>query len=91
MVVNEAMASGLPILGCTGVQAVEEMVVDGEAGWTFAPQDREKARQCIRALLAASPETLHRLGGSARQRALEISDRYTAQAMAEGVTKALCA
>ena len=89
MVINEAMASALPILGCTGVQAVEEMVVDGVSGWTFGPEDRSEARRKLALLLEAPIATLRRMGQRARQKALEVSDRSTALAMADGVTKAL--
>ena len=89
MVINEAMASALPILGCTGVQAVEEMVVDGVSGWTFGPEDRSEARRKLALLLEAPIATLRRMGQHARQKALQVSDRSTALAMADGVTKAL--
>jgi glycosyltransferase involved in cell wall biosynthesis len=38
VVVNEAMASGLPVLGSVCSQAVQELVEDGKTGWTFHPQ-----------------------------------------------------
>jgi glycosyltransferase involved in cell wall biosynthesis len=91
MVVNEAMASGLPVLGCTGAQAVEELVVDGFSGWTFAPEDHAAIRHGLARILQATPADLRRMGSRARQKALAVSDRHTAQAMATGVTKAMSA
>jgi len=41
MVVTEAMASGVPVLGSRYSQAVEELVKDGQNGWTFCPDDPE--------------------------------------------------
>ncbi len=37
MVVNEAMAAGVPVLGSLYSMAVEELCRDGENGWTFRP------------------------------------------------------
>lgn len=39
MVVNEAMAAGLPVLGSIHAQAVKELVHDGLTGWLFDPFD----------------------------------------------------
>ncbi len=38
MVVNEAMAAGLPVLGSVYSQAVEELVREGRNGWSFRPE-----------------------------------------------------
>jgi glycosyltransferase involved in cell wall biosynthesis len=35
LVVNEALSAGLPVLGSRLSQAVEELIRDGENGWTF--------------------------------------------------------
>lgn len=37
VVVNEAMASGLPVIGSVRSQAVQELVTPGESGFTFDP------------------------------------------------------
>jgi glycosyltransferase involved in cell wall biosynthesis len=39
LVVNEAMAAGLPILASTGVGAAEDLVVEGVNGYVFDPDD----------------------------------------------------
>ena len=39
LVINEAMASGLPILSSDNVGAAEELVDDGVNGWKFDPTD----------------------------------------------------
>ena len=46
LVVNEAMAMGLPVLGSVKSQAVTELIEDGVSGWWFdptSPQDLERA------------------------------------------------
>jgi glycosyltransferase involved in cell wall biosynthesis len=39
LVINEAMASGLPVLSSRNVGAAEELVVEGETGFLFDPLD----------------------------------------------------
>ena len=39
LVVNEAMAAGLPVVVSTGAGCTEDLVRDGENGFTFAPGD----------------------------------------------------
>jgi glycosyltransferase involved in cell wall biosynthesis len=43
-VVNEAMASGLPVLGSVRSQAVQELVTPGENGYTFDPLGERSQR-----------------------------------------------
>jgi glycosyltransferase involved in cell wall biosynthesis len=89
MVVNEAMASGLPIFGCEGVQAVQELVRQGVSGWTYAPEDKDALQRLLREMLDASAEKRAGMGEAARRCAMEVSDEYTAAAMHSGVGKAL--
>jgi glycosyltransferase involved in cell wall biosynthesis len=42
LVINEAMACGLPILSSNHVGAAEELVDDGVNGWTFDPENVEE-------------------------------------------------
>lgn len=41
LVINEAMACGLPILSSNNVGASEELIDDGVNGWKFDPEDTE--------------------------------------------------
>jgi glycosyltransferase involved in cell wall biosynthesis len=68
MVVVEAMASGLPVLGSMYSQAVEELVVDGKTGWTFRPDQPNSVNAAIHRALSASSEELDRFGLAARER-----------------------
>ena len=89
LVVNEAMASGLPVFGCTGAQSVEELVQAGRSGWTYAPAETAALSLALRELLAASPEQLGAMGDHARATALTVSDEHTAAAMVAGIRKVL--
>jgi len=79
LVVNEAMACGLPILGSMHSQAVEELVTDGKTGWTFLPESRESVRNAIERALSASPEELHAMGVRAREVAMALTPEYVAR------------
>jgi glycosyltransferase involved in cell wall biosynthesis len=47
LVINEAMASGLPVLSSSNVGAAEELVLEGENGWNFEPADQTKLTELI--------------------------------------------
>ena len=73
VVVNEAMAAGLPVLGSLYSQAVEELVHDGENGWTFRPDHADELLQAIDQALSVTPERMAEMRVSARARALTIT------------------
>jgi len=73
VVVNEALASGLPVLGSVYSQAVEELVQDGKTGWTFrADRPTEMMAACNRALSRCKTQL-----GSMRQLCREQVRRLT--------------
>lgn len=67
LVVNEAMAAGLPVLGSELSQAVDELVRDGANGWRFDPTRPGEMRAAIGRALDADLPTLRRLGNEARR------------------------
>lgn len=79
VVVNEAMASGLPILGSIYSQAVQEMVEDGLNGWTFCPDRQEEIDVALDRALSASHADLEVMRVSARKRAREVTPESTAE------------
>jgi glycosyltransferase involved in cell wall biosynthesis len=89
LVVNEAMASGLPVLGCTGAQSVEELVKSGESGWTYEPGDDAALRTRLATLLSTSQDDLVRMGQEARRTAMEISDDFAASVIVGGIKRVL--
>jgi len=78
MVVNEAMAVGLPVLGSRQVQAVEEMVRDGREGWVFDAGDADSERRAIIAMLGTTPLRRARMGRLARASAGRLSETAVA-------------
>jgi glycosyltransferase involved in cell wall biosynthesis len=81
MVVVEAMASGLPILGSVYSQAVEELVVNGQSGWTFRANEVEDVKSAIDRALSAPLEELDRMGIAARQRVQFMTPAVMAEHM----------
>jgi len=63
MVLLESMASGLPVV-CTGVNAIPEVVADGETGFLIEPGDRDALLARILRLLG-DPALRERLGEAA--------------------------
>lgn len=87
LVVNEAMAAGMPVLGSVYAQAVEEMVADGANGWRFRPNDAGAVAAAIARALATPDRELEDMRRHARATALRntpdtIADRIVSLARA---------
>ena len=80
MVVNEALACALPVLGSVRAQAVEELVVEGRSGWLFDPADAGTMRAAIRRALRASPLRLRRMGRLAHASAARVDEAHVCEA-----------
>lgn len=66
VVVNEALASGVPVLGSVYSQAVEELVHDGETGWTFRVDRADEMYAALDRALATPPDALDGMRARAR-------------------------
>lgn len=89
LVVNEAMASGLPILGSVYSQAVEMLVVDDHNGWTFRPDDAEETYRAIDRCMNTPSDLLDRMRERARTAATELTPEHVARLLDEAVTACL--
>jgi hypothetical protein len=58
VVVNEALAAGLPVLGSVHAQAVEELIHEGRNGWVFRPEDAEGTYRAIDRVMSTSDNEL---------------------------------
>ena len=72
VVVNEAMATGIPVLGSIRSQAVEELIENKKTGWTFLPEDLDDMRKALELALSTTYEE-RRLMGS---RAKSVIEKY---------------
>ncbi len=72
LVVNEAMAAGLPICGSVYSQAVMELIEEGQNGWLFDPFDRASMLQGLNRMLFTSAESISAMGQNARVKIAEF-------------------
>ncbi len=79
LVVNEAMASGLPVLGSIQSQAVSEIVGDDREGWVYDARSAQSARSAIERLLATTFEQRIAMGRAARAAAMRLTPERAAQ------------
>ena len=79
LVVNEAMASGLPVLVSTGAGCAPDLVQDN--GGTFDPDDTEALAGHLARLTGLAPEARAELG----RRSQEIIAGYSLEAFADGL------
>ena len=61
LVVNEAMAQGLPVISTDMCMAAKELVEDGVNGYIYAVEDTESLSQCLDRLIE-SPELRTKMG-----------------------------
>ncbi len=85
LVVNEAMASGIPAVVSDQVGCREDLVVDGETGFSFRTGDARGLAACL-ATLAADPIRSAAMGEAARDRV--VAD-YSIDRAVEGTLAAL--
>lgn len=76
--VNEALASGLPVLGSVYSQAVEELIEDGRNGWLFRPDQGHEMYQAIDRAMSISAAALNDMRQHARETALGLTPEYVA-------------
>ncbi len=67
LVVNEALAAGVPVVGSSYAQAVEELVRDGANGWIFQPADAIAIASTLDRVLNTPREQLAGMRRAARE------------------------
>jgi glycosyltransferase involved in cell wall biosynthesis len=88
LVVNEAMAAGVPVLGSRYSQAVLELVEDTRTGWTFRPDRADECLAAIDRALATPPEELAFMRSACRERIAALSFEAVAERMLEAIASA---
>jgi len=78
VVVNEALASGLPVLGSTYSQAVEELIKDGFNGWTFRPDNTDEMYSALDKAMTVQDQQLEEMRRAGRERIRALTPRYGA-------------
>jgi glycosyltransferase involved in cell wall biosynthesis len=78
VVVNEALAAGLPVLGSNLSQAVDELVREGYNGWRFRPDRSEEFDVILERALGTSADALDKMREAARLSIRELTPEYAA-------------
>ncbi len=84
-VVNEAMAAGLPVLGSSYSEAVEELVEIDVTGWKFRPDHAEEMDKAIDQAMRVSNEQLDLMRSAARERAASFTPEDVADRILSAV------
>jgi len=84
-VVNEAMASGLPVLLTRNAGSATTLLHEGENGWTFDPNDPEELARHMLALTQLSEERRRQMG----QRSREIISHWGLDRFVQGALAAI--
>ncbi len=84
LVVNEAMASGLPVITTYACGAGTEMVLPGENGFLYEAEDTQELSRLLSSLMKA-PLDRQRMGAAA----LQTAQKYTIEEMSEAHLRVL--
>jgi glycosyltransferase involved in cell wall biosynthesis len=82
LVVGEALASGVPVLGSVYAQAVTELVRDNVNGWTFRPCDHHDVLKAVDWATGVSPARWRELSAAARASADHLRPNVIADSFA---------
>jgi glycosyltransferase involved in cell wall biosynthesis len=86
LVINEAMASGLPVLSSRNVGAAEELVVEGKTGVLFDPGDVNSIAESLFKMFSMSEPARRKMGLEAREM---LERKVPSRAFGEGLAKVL--
>jgi len=67
LVVNEALAAGLPVIVSDGCGAADTLVRDAENGWTFEHGSVNALRSLMHRITLLSPDTLEKMGNKSQE------------------------
>ena len=85
LVVNEAMAAGLPVLVSSRCGCAPELVSEGQNGFTFDPENTAGLAACLERIADLTPGQREAMG----RRSREIVAAFTPDAFADGLESAI--
>ncbi len=89
MTVNEAMGSGLPVLGSVYSQGVDEMCIEGETGWRFRTDQPDETEAAIDRALNTPVERLNEMRINAREQVAHLTPEYAADCLTGAIQRVL--
>jgi glycosyltransferase involved in cell wall biosynthesis len=81
VVINEAMGSGLPVIGSIYSQAVEELIEEGVTGWVFHPDVPAEIYSALERSFSTSTSVMSHMRESARKRIAIMTPEKIAEKM----------
>jgi glycosyltransferase involved in cell wall biosynthesis len=87
LVVNEALAAGLPVLGSEHSQAVTELVTESVNGWIFRPDDRRSTESGLDRAIVDPSRPRPEMRTAARQSVEALAPDRVADRIVEGIEK----
>ena len=84
LVINEAMAAGLPVLSSYNVGAAEELVIDGDTGFLFDPENIDEMARAMAKMSEMSTDERMAMGRRVMQRLERVTPK---RAFGEGLVK----
>jgi 1,2-diacylglycerol 3-alpha-glucosyltransferase len=87
LVINEAMAAGLPILSSGNVGAAEDLLADGVNGYRFDPSSSASITQALLSFLNLTSKQRQQMGRHSHQL---LSERNPTSSFGEGLASLLC-
>jgi len=89
LIVNEALAAGLPVLGSLYSQAVEDLCIEGINGWTYRPDVGNEMEQALDRALSTTCEELNRMRHAARESVANVTVEGGVQVLYDAVERSL--
>lgn len=89
VVVNEALAAGLPVLGSRYSQAVHELINDDVNGWTFRPDHPDEVYAALDRAMSSPDDQLGAMRSAARERVRSLTPQFGAECYAAAIDFAL--
>jgi glycosyltransferase involved in cell wall biosynthesis len=91
LAMNEALASGRPVIASSRVGGARDLVQEGRTGWVFESKNGHDLSRVMRAALASGRDGLRRMGGNAQSLSKEWSTETAADAIARAAVQAFAA
>jgi glycosyltransferase involved in cell wall biosynthesis len=89
LALNEAMASGRPVIASTKVGGAPDLIHPGADGWIFESGDQKALEDTLRGAVARGRAGLHEMGRVAQARSVHWSSEESARRIAEAVLASL--
>ncbi len=89
LVVNEALAAGLPMIGSIYSQAVGELIEHGKNGWKYCPDSPSATHRVLDQALNSSESELAAMRAYSRKSAKHLTPQYAASCFLRAIAMAV--